>query len=393
MMRDVMPTAATALVFAVLLGEVNGASTSSRLLQIRRGGNTRFLKRARERTLLRHNTGSSSSSSLVRRAKAETGSSKDLLEPTQTLQQPGMEGKFWDWRGHSIRYQEAKAPSSLVSKDDPVVILVHGFGGNADHWRKNIPEVSKYADTYAIDLLGYGFSAKPTPPAAYPSPEQIYTFETWGEQLRAFSKEVAGVGEGRKVYYICNSVGSVAGLQAAVLEPDSTAGVMLLDPSLRLLHWSKQPFLQRPLTSLLQTTLRETQLGRWFFGQVATPKGVRSVLEQAYHDKAQVTDELVNFILNPGLLPGAVDVFLDFISYSGGPLPEELIPQLKCPVQIVWGEEDPWEPLEMGRRTFGGLKNIEKFITLPGVGHCPMDEAPQLVNPLIHEFVSSSQNK
>jgi pimeloyl-ACP methyl ester carboxylesterase len=24
---------------------------------------------------------------------------------------------------------------------------------------------------------------------------------------------------------------------------------------------------------------------------------------------------------------------------------------------------------------------------LPGVGHCPMDEAPELVNPLLMEFV------
>jgi hypothetical protein len=31
----------------------------------------------------------------------------------------------------------------------------------------------------------------------------------------------------------------------------------------------------------------------------------------------QVTDELVECILRPGLEPGALDVFLDFISYSG----------------------------------------------------------------------------
>lgn len=34
-------------------------------------------------------------------------------------------------------------------------------------------------------------------------------------------------------------------------------------------------------------------------------------------DVGQVTDELVECILSPGLQPGAVDVFLDFISYSG----------------------------------------------------------------------------
>lgn len=47
------------------------------------------------------------------------------------------------------------------------------------------------------------------------------------------------------------------------------------------------------------------------------------MLRQCYGDPAAVTDELVDLILTPGLQPGAVDVFLDFISYSFGPLPEE----------------------------------------------------------------------
>ena len=64
---------------------------------------------------------------------------------------------------------------------------------------------------------------------------------------------------------------------------------------------------------------------------------------------------------------------------------------MKCPVQIAWGDKDPWEPIEVGKKTFGSLSNVEKFITLPNVGHCPMDEAPDLVNPLIRQFVESGQ--
>ncbi len=63
--------------------------------------------------------------------------------------------------------------------------------------------------------------------------------------------------------------------------------------------------------------------------------------------------------------PGAVDVFLDFISYSGGPLPEELLPQTTCPVSILWGEADPWEPIELGR-AYGEFDCVEEFIPLPG---------------------------
>jgi pimeloyl-ACP methyl ester carboxylesterase len=177
---------------------------------------------------------------------------------------------------------------------------------------------------------------------------------------------------------------------------------------------------------------------------------VRSVLRQCYGDPSAVTDELVDVILKPGLEPGAVNVFLDFISYSSGPLPEQLLAEAPVPVSVVWGEEDPWEKIEWGRefakydtvqvgcrcegvgrgvlaRLLGGgwegaLASLavgcgvcfffscpaaaaaaatacqapvgdtlppywQEFISLPGVGHCPHDEAPQLVNPLIQKFV------
>lgn len=37
------------------------------------------------------------------------------------------------------------------------MVLIHGFGGNADHWRKNIPTLAKTGPVYAIDLLGESF--------------------------------------------------------------------------------------------------------------------------------------------------------------------------------------------------------------------------------------------
>ena len=51
--------------------------------------------------------------------------------------------------------------------------------------------------------------------------------------------------------------------------------------------------------------------------------------------------------------------------FSGGPLPEELLPQMKCPVRILWGENDPWEPIAMGRDL---SKNscVDEFVVLPG---------------------------
>ena len=66
--------------------------------------------------------------------------------------------------------------------DKPAVLLVHGFGGNSRHWRRNIAELAKGHRVYAIDLLGYGYSDKPDP-TLHPV-NSIYNFEVWGEQLQ-----------------------------------------------------------------------------------------------------------------------------------------------------------------------------------------------------------------
>ncbi|KAL9235037.1 hypothetical protein vseg_009837 [Gypsophila vaccaria] len=280
----------------------------------------------------------------------------------------------WKWRGFSIRYQ-------CCGDTGPALVLIHGFGANSDHWRKNIGVLGKSHRVYAIDLIGYGYSDKPNPRDYGDTP--FYTFETWASQINDFCREVIK----DDAFFICNSIGGLVGLQAAVMEPQICRGLLLLNISLRMLHIKKQPPLGRPLIKSFQTVLRDTFLGKYFFRTVATSQSVRNILCQCYNDTSQVTDELVEIILRPGLQPGAVDVFLEFICYSDGPLPEELLPQVKCPVLIAWGDKDPWEPIEQGR-AYGNFETVEDFVVLPDVGHCPQDEAPQLVNPLVESFVA-----
>lgn len=52
---------------------------------------------------------------------------------------------------------------------------------------------------------------------------------------------------------------------------------------------------------------------------------------------------------------------------------------------MVWGAKDPWEKVEWGRQLAkdGGVAD---YIELDNVGHCPQDESPHRVNPLIREF-------
>jgi hypothetical protein len=144
---------------------------------------------------------------------------------------------FWEWRGYRIRYHrcgDSGPPAVLVHGERPPARRRRcarcracrvpqpgagagaprlwpsrpcaGFGGNADHWRKNLPALGGRCRVWAVDLLGYGFSDKPSPRGA--PPNSIYNFENWGAQLRDFA---AAAAPGEKVFYICNSGAHMGG--------------------------------------------------------------------------------------------------------------------------------------------------------------------------------------
>ncbi len=281
----------------------------------------------------------------------------------------------WMWRGHQINYR-------AEGKTGVPVLLIHGFGASVGHWRKNIPVLATSCRCYAIDLIGFGASAKPTPGL-----EIEYTFETWAELVVDFCREVIG----SPTILVGNSIGCIVALQAAVSQPSLIISVALLNCSLRLLHDRKRaqmPWYRQWGTPVLQSILNIPAIGRLFFRQLAQRNVVRKILLQAYHRPEAVSEELIEILMAPAADPGAADVFLKFTAYSWGPLPEDLLPQLSCPAIAIWGAADPWEPIELGRELMS-VPSVREFIELPDVGHCPQDEAPELVNPILQNWIAT----
>ncbi|WP_286186644.1 alpha/beta fold hydrolase [Geitlerinema sp. P-1104] len=286
---------------------------------------------------------------------------------------PTIVPKFWNWRGFRICYRHQ-------GQSGPAMVLVHGFGASMGHWRKNIPDWAQFGQVYALDLLGFGNSHKPTPGLVID-----YTFETWGDLVADFCREVVG----EPAFLIGNSIGCIVVMQTAVSHPDWVRGVVQLNCSLRLLHDKRrasQPWIKQLSAPILQNLLAIKPLGDFFFAQLATPKTVRKILLQAYRRQEAVSEELVELLLLPARDRRASDVFIAFTRYSQGPLPEELLESLPCPTLILWGEDDPWEPVELGRK-LADYPAVDAFITLPNVGHCPQDEAPEEVNAQVRTWL------
>lgn len=284
----------------------------------------------------------------------------------------------WLWNGFKICYQHQ-------GQQGPAVVLIHGFGASWGHWRKNIPVLGETCRCYALDLIGFGGSFKPRPGEGVE-----YTFEAWGQQVADFCREVVGT----PAILVGNSIGCVVALQAAVEHSEWVLGVGLINCSLRLLHDRKRgqfPWYRNWGASAVQKLLGVRWLGHLFFRQVAQPKTIRKILLQAYYHPEAVTDELVEMLLQPAVDAGATDVFLAFTRYSQGPLPEDLLPHLLCPALILWGAEDPWEPIALGRE-FARFPAVEQFIALEEAGHCPQDEVPEVVNHILGQWIEAKSS-
>ncbi|MEM9213025.1 MAG: alpha/beta fold hydrolase [Cyanobacteria bacterium P01_F01_bin.150] len=296
--------------------------------------------------------------------------------------------KSWQWRGFNICYQvqgeenhgENGSEDKSQELQKPAVILVHGFGASWGHWRKVMPLMAESCRVYAIDLLGFGGSDKPTPGDPLP-----YTFETWGQQLGDFCREVVQT----PAFLIGNSIGCIAAMQAAIAYPDLFQGVVTINCSVRMLHERRRsqiPWHQQLSTPIIQSMLGMSWFSRLFFSALARPRTVRQVLLQAYAQPDAVTDELVDILMGPAADPGAADVFAAFTRYSQGPLPEDLYSQLPCRALILWGQDDPWEPMDMAK-PWADFDSVDDFVVLNNAGHCPQDEVPREVANLSLKWI------
>tara|TARA_B100000927_G_scaffold31052_1_gene22702 strand:- start:246 stop:1166 length:921 start_codon:yes stop_codon:yes gene_type:complete len=298
----------------------------------------------------------------------------------------------WDWNGHRIGWTRMGEVTSPVA-----VLLIHGFGANTDHWRFNQPVLAEAAPTYAIDLLGFGTSDQPK--ARLKDEQETadsvhYGFDLWGRQVADFCREVID----QPVILVGNSIGGVVALRAAQFLKESPQSspcrnVVLIDCAQRLMddkQLATQPAWMAWIRPLLKAMVRQRWLSTTLFRNAARPGVIRRVLKQAYPSGQNIDDALIELLYKPTQRQGAAEAFRGFINLFDDHLAPQLMEELTIPVDLIWGEQDPWEPVAEARRWVRTVTCIRSLAVIPEVGHCPHDEAPDQVNSVLLKHLNSS---
>ncbi|DBA93112.1 TPA: hypothetical protein ACH3X2_003429 [Trebouxia sp. C0005] len=344
---------------------------------------------------------------------------------------------FWNWENHRIHYVQA-------GSSGPPIVLVHGFGASAYHWRYNIIELAKKHRVFAVDLLGFGWSDKAL---------VDYSSNIWSDQIAAFIKEVVNDGP---VVLAGNSLGGYNSLATAARYPDLVKGVVLLNGAGRIedvqtaveapvaaglsstekevlaaidpadfsdaghtasgmtrqnsasrTNSSSQSSASQTAAPLTKSSKEQTSFLQQVLSPLATiakrvavygsfvltkqPSRVKQVLQQVYIDKTNVDDDLVKSIIRAAEDPNAAEVFYRVIGGNsgvtgGGASVNQLLNKLdnKMPMLLLWGDLDPW----IGPGSAARVKKYYPKADRVGIqaGHCPHDEKPAEVDRILVEW-------
>lgn len=292
----------------------------------------------------------------------------------------------WSFLGHEV-HSLSRCPENFESdtcfKGGPAILLVHGFGASTDHWRHNIPVLSRTHEVHAIDLLGFGRSAKPS--------GLNYGGSLWKDQVVAYIKEQIG----RPTVIVGNSLGGYAALAAGSCLGHDAAGVVLLNAAG---YFSEDKRPSKGWAAKLRQfvgggLLKDPLVQRLIFENLRKPGTIRRTLNQVYIDQTNVDDELVESIRRPSLDPGAFRVFcsvFDTRGPQGQPL-DELFAELKAPLLLLWGNRDPWMNAAGKQASFRRYVPSSTQEVVLDAGHCPHDEVPAQVNQALLDWLQASK--
>lgn len=254
------------------------------------------------------------------------------------------------FRGLPVRYDV------LGPDDAPGLVLLHGTPFSSRVWRRIAPWLAGRFRVHVYDMLGYGASAKG-------DLEDV----SLGVQNGLLAALLDHWRLGRP-HVVAHDFGGATALRAHFLDGAAYASLTLIDPvairpqgSPFVVHARQHEAAFAGMPAYAHAALLDAYLRT----AVAGPAGAADVASYAapwLGEAGQIAFYRQIAQMDP--------VFTDAV--------EPLYPTLRCPVQLLWGTEDRWIPIETGRRLAAMLPEA-RFVEVPGAGHLVQEDAPEAI--------------
>ena len=278
--------------------------------------------------------------------------------------------------GKLVKVQGPDGPVNLYVEEDghgQPILLLHGFGGSTQTWRRVKPELARTHRVIAIDLKGFGRSDKPFDDDYGPL-DQAALIKAFIDQRRLANLTLGG-------HSLGGGVALALALDLNRTRPGLLKRLILIDsPAYR------QPL--PPAVSLLATPI----LGALTITLVPPEILTKSAMFAAYQKSAAIEMQDVMAYARPLYEPGGKLAVLRTAEQIVPPDLEDLVrryPTIMQPTLLVWCRRDKVVPLVTGTKLAKDLPNARLEI-LDSCDHVPQEEVPAEFLRTVRGFLRSN---
>ena len=274
------------------------------------------------------------------------------------LQGVDFEQRYIDAGGIRTRYLHAG------KKGNPALIFIHGTGGHAEAYVRNLAAHAEHFDVYALDMIGHGYSAKPD--YDYTLPHYVAHIIGFMDALGLKTASLSG-----------ESLGGWVASHVAIAHPQrieklvlNTAGGDKIDFTAlaRIVDLSLQA-VDDPSWERLETRLR------WLMHRkdLVHDDLVRS--RQAIYEKPEMKASMRHILT----------MHTPETRRQYGIQPEQWA-NIKQPTLVLWTDHDPTAAVAVGEALHALIPG-SKLVVMKDCGHWPQFEDPETFNRVHIDFL------
>jgi len=265
---------------------------------------------------------------------------------------------YLDARGVRTRYLHDGDPGK------PTLVLLHGSGGHAEAYVRNLEAHAEHFSTWSIDMLGHGYTDKPGHPleVAHYVDHLLAVFDTIGADTVHLSGE---------------SLGGWVAARAASDHPErierlvlNTAGGSQADPEV--------------MKRIITLSMAAAENPDW--------DTVQARIKWLMADKSKGYDDIVASRQKVYQQPGFVSAMSDIMALQDPEIrarnllgPAEY-GAITAPTLVLWTSDDPTADVSEGRRISEMIPGA-RFEVMPGCGHWPQYEDAKTFDRLHIDFL------
>ena len=261
--------------------------------------------------------------------------------------------------GYGIRYLDY-GYRSHKSENYKFLILLHGLGASAERWLPIAPTLSKYFRVIVPDIIGFGYSDKPT--VEYTMDFFIEFFEEFIENMHIHRPIVIG-----------SSFGGYLATEFAIRFSNRVEKLVLAAPA----------GMMRSSTNVLDQYIMAALYPTY-------ENALRAFMDMAY-DPSIVTDDTVRDFINRMRLPNAKYAFMStLLGIRDSPRLLGRLSKIQVPTLLVWGDSDNMIPLQYSKE-YNEIPG-SNLVILKDCGHTPFIEKPTIFSQTILKFLGEQQD-